>query len=31
MHWDSESEVYRCVYECGEIDKKPPEGKCSDE
>ena len=27
MHWDSEDEVYRCVYGCSEVDEQPPDRK----
>jgi len=27
MHWDSAEGVYRCIYECGEVDDEPPEQK----
>ena len=27
MHWDDGDSVYRCIYECGEVDEEPPENK----
>lgn len=29
MHWDNSKGVYRCIYECGETDERPPESKIS--
>lgn len=27
MHWDSAAGSYRCIHECGEVDKTPPDRK----
>lgn len=27
MHWVPEDGIYRCIYDCGEVDEEPPESK----